>query len=193
MNRGILILAGVLLFAGLGFAAFTVGSALRSHDLAGTELEDRPSVADVTLVSGDGRELSLGDFQGRYVLVFFGYSRCPDVCPITMSRLGTIYRELGEPDDLEVVMITVDPEHDSPQVIDDYAKGFHPDFVGLGGGEEQLHAAARRFYVGANHDGHGGILHTSPVMLVDRDGRYWRVYNDDSQRYLEDDLRALLG
>lgn len=104
-----------------------------------------------------------------------------------------MYRELDEPEGLEVVMVTVDPERDDPPTIDRYAKGFHPDFQGLGGDEESLAEAAGRFFVGHNHQADGLIAHNTQVLLVDRDGHFWRIYNEDSQRVLEQDLRTLLS
>ena len=181
---------GLLLAAGVG--AFLLGGALRGEpELNGTELENRPAVGDITLQSASG-EVRLADYAGKYLVVFFGYTNCPDVCPLTMSRLGSIYRSMGEPEEMQVVMITVDPERDGPEEIGRYAAGFHPRFVGLGGSEEALDDASERFYVGANDDGMGLVLHSTQVMLVDPDSRFWRIYNDDSQRYLEQDLRALL-
>ena len=178
----------------LGAAAYSLGVIARgSPDLHGTALETPVPVADVSLLAANGEEVRLGDYRGKHVLVFFGYTNCPDVCPLTMARLGTIYRGLDEPDDLEVVMITVDPERDTPRVIDDYASGFHPDFQGLGGSQEAVDAAAEHFFIGHRGDGKGEIIHGSQVLLVDPQGRFSRIYNDSSQVHLEADLRTLLG
>jgi protein SCO1/2 len=184
----------VLALVALGVAAYSLGVLARgAPELHGTELEQPAAVGDVTLEASGGERVSLAEYGGRYLLVFFGYSNCPDVCPLTMARLGSTYRALGEPEELQVVMVTVDPERDSPKVIDDFAKRFHPDFDGLGGSDELIADAAERFYIGYRHDGQGETIHGSQVLLVDRQSRLWRVYNDENQLYLEADLRMLLS
>jgi protein SCO1/2 len=186
-------LAALALLA-LGVAAYSLGVLARgAAELHGTELEQPPAVGDVDLVGGSGERVSLAEYGGRYLLVFFGYTNCPDVCPLTMARLGSTYRALGEPEGLQVVMVTVDPERDSPATVDAFAKRFHPDFDGLGGADEQIADAAERFYIGYRDDGQGETIHGSQVLLVDRQSRLWRVYNDENQLYLEADLRSLLS
>ena len=194
MNRVLQAALIIVLLMAAAVGAYSLGIVMRGEpELGGTELEGRPDVSDLALVGGDGSPVRLGDFAGRYLVVFFGYTNCPDVCPLTMSRLGSTYRSLGEPEGVQVVMITVDPERDTPEAIHRYASGFHPDFIGLGGSGEALDEAAARFYVGATGDPMGLIMHSTQVMLVDQRGGYWRVYSDDSQRYLEADLQALLA
>ncbi|HEX7004900.1 MAG TPA: SCO family protein [Trueperaceae bacterium] len=194
MRRPVIIAAAAVLLVALGVAAYSLGVIARgAPDLHGTAVEAAPSVADVSLVAAGGEPVNLGDYRGEHLLVFFGYTNCPDVCPLTMARLSTIYRDLGEPDDLQVVMITVDPDRDSPKVVDEYASSFHPAFQGLGGSEAALDAAAERFYIGHHGDGHGVIMHSSQVLLVDPRGRFSRIYNEANQAYLEADLRSLLG
>jgi protein SCO1/2 len=184
----------VLALVALGVAAYSLGVLARgAPELHGTELEQPPAVGDVILEGSGGERVSLAEYGGQYLLVFFGYTNCPDVCPLTMARLGSTYRALGEPEALQVVMVTVDPERDTPQVIDAFAKRFHPDFKGLGGSDELIAAAAERFYIGYRDDGRGETIHGSQVLLVDRQSRLWRVYNDENQRYLEADLRTLLS
>jgi protein SCO1/2 len=184
----------VLALVALGVAAYSLGVLVRgAPGLHGTELEPPAAIGDVTLEAASGDAVRLADYGGRYLLLFFGYANCPDVCPLTMARLGSIYRALGEPEGLQVAMVTVDPARDTPALIDAYAKRFHPEFDGLGGSPEQIAAAAERFYVGYRDDGQGETIHSSQVLLMDRGSRFWRVYNDESQSYLEADLRALLS
>lgn len=162
-------------------------------ELHGTALEHPPTVSDVSLVAPGGEQVQLGDYRGKHLLVFFGFTNCPDICPMTMARLSRIYEALGTPEDLQVVMVTVDPANDTPEIIHDYAQGFHPAFDGLGGPQEALDAAAARFYIGHGQGGQGEIIHGSQVLLVDPQGRLSRVYNDEMQMYLEADLATLLS
>ena len=91
----------------------------------GTALDNPVQVGDFTLTSASG-EAVLSDWRGKYLLVFFGFTRCPDVCPLTLGRLAKTYRDLGEPEDVQVVMVSFDPETDTPARLERYLEGFHP-------------------------------------------------------------------
>jgi protein SCO1 len=185
-------LAVLLVLAGAG--AYTLGTRLApAPELAGTALQNPPLVGEAVLIDPEGREVTLVEVGGgaRVTLVFFGFTRCPDVCPITLARLAKVYRDLGEPDDVQVVMITVDPEHDTPDVVGRYAAAFHPSFVGLSGSNAQVAVAARSFYVGYADVGGGQFTHTEVVAVVDRDGRLRYVYGNDKVPRLETDLERL--
>jgi len=186
------VLVALLVAAGAG--AYTLGTRLApAPELAGTELQNPPPVGEAVLLDPDGREVTLLEAAGgaRVTLVFFGFTRCPDVCPITMARLAKIYRDVGEPDDVQVLMITVDPAHDTPDVVGRYAAQFHPSFVGLSGSNAQVAVAARSFYVGYADIGGGQFTHTEVVAVVDRDGRLRYVYGNDKVPRLEADLEGL--
>lgn len=182
----------LLVAAGLG--AYLLGTRLSpGPEPAGTALRNPPVVGDAVLVAADGRETTLREVAGdaRVTLVFFGFTRCPDVCPITMARLAKVYRDVGEPDDVRVVMITVDPAHDTPEVVGRYAASFHPTFVGLSGSNTQVAVAARSFFVGYADVGGGQFTHTEVVAVVDREGRLRYVYGNDKVPRLEVDLARL--
>ena len=184
----------VVLLAFSGVAAYWLGTRLApGPEPAGTALRDPPIVGNAVLVDPSGRETTIREAAGgaRVTLVFFGFTRCPDVCPITMARLAKLYRDVGEPDDVQVLMITVDPEHDTPEVIGRYAASFHPAFVGLSGSNAQVAVAARGFYVGFADVGGGQFTHTDVVAVVDREGRLRYVYGNDRVPRLEGDLARL--
>lgn len=183
-------LGAILALAGV--AAYALGVFARpAPELAGTPLQNPPSAADVELVNAAGETVQLGDFDGGMQLLFFGFTRCPDVCPLTLSRLAGIYRAAGEPEDVRVVMVTVDPRHDTPEIVQRYAAGFHPSFVGLSGSSEQVAQAAKRFYIGVNGATTGELQHTDMVVVVDGEGRFRWVYSQSDLRHLERDLPAL--
>jgi len=185
-------LAVLLVLAGAG--AYMLGTRLApGPELAGTALQNPPVVGDAVLLDPSGREVTLREVAdgARITLVFFGFTRCPDVCPITMARLAKVYRDVGEPDDVQVVMITVDPENDTPDVVGRYAAAFHPAFVGLSGSNAQVAVAARSFYVGYADVGGGQFTHTEVVAVVDREGRLRYVYGNDKVPRLEVDLDRL--
>lgn len=178
-----------------GASAFFIGkfvSAMRTPAFAGIEVEARPLVNDHQLVLHTGQDVAVKDvFTSDVNLIFFGFTRCPDVCPFTMARLGTIYEDLDEPSNLNVVMITVDPGHDTPEVLGAYVRAFNEHFVGLTGPNSAIAGIARDFFVG-----YGGIdaniTHTEAVAVVDKHGRLRYIYANDKVASLASDLPGLL-
>lgn len=186
-----LLFAVVLLAAGVG--AFALGGLLRPKPApAGTELNNPVDVTGLDLVDQHGSTVDLaGDFAGDVTLVFFGFTRCPDVCPLTMARLEKAYVDAGEPADLKVVMVSVDPEFDTPEVLGAYLSRFHTDFVGLTGSSSQVAAAARAFFAGYSGSD-ANIAHTDAVAVVDRRGKLRYVYTADAVVSIGADLSGLL-
>ncbi len=160
--------------------------------LAGTELNNPVPVSGLQLVNHRGEKVDLAaDFGGEVTLVFFGYTRCPDVCPLTMARLAQAYEGLERTDGLKVVMVTVDPGHDTPEVLGEYVERFHPDFVGLTGSNNQIAEAAKTFFVG-----YAGaaptVAHTDMVMVLDRAGNMRYMYGTEAVINIGEDLPGLL-
>ena len=181
---------GAVLAAGV--AAYALGVWARpAPELAGTPLQNAPDVHDLELIRATGDVVALGDFEGEMQFLFFGFTRCPDVCPLTMSKLAAFYRDAGEPSDLRVVMVTVDPAHDTAEMVQRYASGFHPDFLGLSGTAEQIAEAAKRFYIGVHEAAPGDIQHTDMVVVVDADGRFRWVFGQEDLATLARDLDEL--
>lgn len=194
MKRIALIIAGLAAIAALGYGAFSLGRALRpAPQLGGTPLQNPVEVGDLSLVNYRGERVQLRDFSAPIKLVFFGFTRCPDVCPLTMSRLANIYRDLGEPEEIQVLLITVDPEFDTPEVAHRYASAFHPSFVGLSGDNSAIARAAQSFFVGYQSLGEGNLTHTDAVFVVDGHNRFHRIYSQQNLRFLGADLAAMLG
>lgn len=196
MPKPVRLLLLVAALVAAGAAAFLAGRALAPPpERIATVLENPQDVSDLALTNvTDDRRVVLGDLvaQSDWTLVFFGFVDCPDVCPLTMSRLAETYRALGEPSDLQVVMITVDPERDTGTRLANYVRGFHPAFVGLGGSSQDVAAAARRFFVGYSGSGLD-IVHTEAVGLVDDRGRLRAVYGSSKVGGIGDDLVDLLA
>lgn len=161
-----------------GVSAYVAGTMLAPRPARiATVLQTPRDASDLALIDGSDRVVTLGSraADARWTVVFFGFLACPDVCPLTMARLAEGYRDLGEPNDLQVVMITVDPVSDPPAAVDAYARAFHPDFRGFGGDSAAIAAAAARFFVGYAGEG-STIVHTDALLLVDRDGVFRAVY-----------------
>ncbi|MFO0152323.1 MAG: SCO family protein [Burkholderiales bacterium] len=99
-----------------------------------------------TLTDHTGKTRSLSDYQGKVVLIFFGFTQCPDVCPTTLAELSEVMKKLGSgADRVQVFFITVDPERDTQTVLGQYVPAFDPRFVGLTGSVEQIAAVAKDF------------------------------------------------
>ncbi len=188
------IVIGVALLL-VGVAAYGLGVALRPPpELAGTALQNPPSMVDLRLVRGDGAEVRLGDaLGGTTTLVFFGFTRCPDVCPLTMARLARLYEAMGRPADLQVAMITVDPEHDVPELLEAYVTAFDEDFLAFSGSNAQIATAARAFYVGYAGIGTEAFTHTDVVAVLDKRGSLRYVYSQSNLARLPADLPNILA
>jgi len=102
----------------------------------------------LSLTDAEGRPRTLADFNGKYVVVFFGFTQCPDVCPGTLAELAQVKKALGpDGDKVQGVFVTVDPERDTAEVLKGYVTAFDPSFVALRGTPEQIAATAKDFKV----------------------------------------------
>ncbi|HNQ98531.1 MAG TPA: SCO family protein [Trueperaceae bacterium] len=193
MSRTVKVLWIVAALAVVGAAAYYWGAVRpRPAALAGTMLQNPVPVTGLRLIDTAGHEVDLADdFAGSVTLVFFGYTRCPDVCPLTMARLTRAYEILGAPTGLKVVMVSVDPGHDTPEVMAEYLSRYHPDFVGLTGSNSQVAEAARTFFVGYAGSG-ATVAHTDVVGVLDRHGSLRYIYGQDVVVKLGDDIPELL-
>jgi protein SCO1 len=132
-----------------------------------------------TLMASDGTTVTDRTYRGKWLLVFFGYASCPDICPTTLFEIATALQKLG-PDaaKLQPIFITVDPQRDTPQVLEDYTRSFDQRIVGLTGSRDQIAAAAQEY--GAYHvrrqtglaDEDYVIAHSSYIYLMNPLGQF---------------------
>ena len=154
---------------------------------------------DFALPDADGRTRSIQEFAGKAVVVFFGYTQCPDVCPTTLGEIAQAKKLLGaDGDKVQGVLITVDPERDTPEILKAYVGNFGPDFVALRGTPEQTAAVAKDFkvyYKKSETKKPGSYLmdHSAASYIYDPQGRL-RLYSryGSGPQALADDLRLLL-
>ena len=133
---------------------------------------------DFALTNVAGETVHLSDFAGKIVLLYFGYSFCPDVCPTTLSDLSLVQRKLDDGGEkIQVLMVSVDPERDTPDKLAEFVQHFHPTFIGLSGSKEEIDAAAEGY--GVFYEKHEGteatgylIDHTARVFVIEPDGSY---------------------
>lgn len=130
-------------------------------DAGGIEIAvNRDATGSFALVAHTGKRVTERDFGGRFLLVYFGYTSCPDVCPTDLLAIGEAIKQLGEAGKrVQPLFVTVDPERDSAEVLARYVTHFHPRFFGLTGTPEEVAIAAQNF----------GAIH---VKAVGREGRY---------------------
>jgi protein SCO1/2 len=152
-----------------------------------------------TLVDENGRTITDQDFRGKWLLVYFGYTYCPDVCPTSLARNGEAVELLGDKGEQVVPMlISVDPERDTPEKLKDYVHAFHPRMVGLTGTPDQIAKVGREyrvFYmkVEPGEDGTYLVDHSSLTYLIGPDGRFVQVFGHQaSPQEVADSLKKLL-
>ena len=152
---------------------------------------------DFQLTGHDGKAYTLESFKDKIVWIYFGYTFCPDVCPMTLSNFKTLYKKLGEKaENVQVLFITVDPERDTPELLENYMSFFHPTFLGLYGDAKQTRALAAKFavqYYATKSEKYTLISHTNRVFLLDKN-RVVRSLGSASDSYeqLAAETRMLL-
>ena len=174
----ILLLSAVLLWLLLAWEPVPIGST--SHEPL--ELAARPSGGDFELISSGG-PVSLSDLEGQVVLLYFGYTACPDICPTNLAIMALALRELDqdELDQVQVLFVSVDPERDTPARVAEYASYFHPSMVGLTGSPQALAAAAKRYGAAYQRSDLGDsamgymVDHSAYTYVIDPSGRLVEV------------------
>jgi protein SCO1/2 len=143
----------------------------------GIDITGADYARELALTDPDGRRRSLAEFKGRVVVVFFGFTHCPDVCPTTMAELALVKQQLGaDGQRLQGVFVTVDPQRDTPELLKAYVTNFDPGFVALRGTPEETLAVAKHFKVffakvPGKTEGSYTIDHTAGAYLFDPEGR----------------------
>jgi protein SCO1/2 len=191
MKRRSLLVASAALIAACGENK----PQFKAVDLTGADY-----AKDFSLPDASGKMRSLQDFRGKAVVVFFGYTQCPDVCPTTMAEIAQARKILGpDGDKVQGVFITVDPERDTPEVLRAYMANFDPSFVALRGTPEQTAAIAKDFKVyfkkvDGKSAGNYTMDHSAASFVYDAQGRLrlYTRYGTGSQA-LADDLKLLLA
>lgn len=155
---------------------------------------------ELALPDPEGRVRTLAEFKGRVLVVFFGFTQCPDVCPTTLGELAAAKRALGaDGERVQGIFVTVDPARDTPEVMRAYVAAFDPSFVGLRGTEEQTRATAKAFKIyynkveGRTPDSYS-IDHTAGAYVFDAQGRV-RLFtrHGGGTEALVSDLKRLLA
>jgi protein SCO1/2 len=168
----------------------------------GTPLVPAAPLPEFSLVADNGAPFTRADLEGQWTLMFFGFTHCPAVCPGTMTLLADVRKRLGDlPAGAQprVVLVSVDPERDTPEVMGDYVRAFDPSFRGVTGSVEAIDAFAARMGIAHRKVPMGGedymIDHTAVVVLIDPEVRRTAIFSPplEAQAIASDLRRALTG
>lgn len=197
----------IALFALVGALAATI--LLKKHyketGAQAAAVTEAPAIGgDFRLTNQRDETVTLETNKGKYQLVFFGFTHCPDICPVTLTAITEAFNQMGDKSaNFVPVLITVDPERDTPAVLAEYSKAFHPTLIALTGPREEIERVSKEFGVysakvepehkehqhasmdhGSHSDaGHGGaynVDHTGLVYLLDRKGDYLSHFSQDT-------------
>ncbi|VVD81070.1 cytochrome c oxidase assembly protein [Pandoraea morbifera] len=193
-RRALLLLGLTVLLAACG----KEGPTFQSLDITG----NKEFAQDFSLQDPQGKTRTLADYKGRAVVMFFGYTHCPDVCPTTMAELNQVMQKLGPEDAkrVQVIFVTVDPQRDTPELMGQYVPAFNPAFVGLRPADDAaLKALTKSFRVVVNKvEGstptNYTIDHTAGIYVFDPKGQL-RLFMrpDESVDAMAKDLKTLLS
>lgn len=189
----------ILILAIATILGLTVGVYfLRPHTFHGTVIQSPEPSHNFTLTGVNG-DVSLSDFRGKIVLIYFGYTFCPDICPGTLGNVAQALRDMGaKAEDVQLIMVSLDPERDTPEKLAEYMNHFHPSFIGITGTKEQLDEVASLYGIyyqkneGSNVTGYL-IDHTATLLVLDREGYLKLVFPYGvTAQDIADDLKYML-
>ena len=175
-------------------------SCQKSEDFKGIKTPENTITKNIKLIDHNGKQFTLSDYKGKVVLVFFGFTHCPDVCPMTLHTFKKIKQELKTEGKVKFVYITVDPNRDTNERLKESLENFGSDFIGLTGSKEVLDSTYAAYGVFSEKiempESALGytISHTSRIFVIDRNGNWRLLIPYDSP--LEDilhDIRLLLN
>jgi len=186
-------------------AMVLVGAALASCDggpklhFNAVDVTGSPIGGPLELADASGKPRKLADFRGKVVIVDFGYTQCPDVCPTTLADINSALKKLGpDASRVQVLFVTVDPKRDKPELLREYLAAFNPDFIGLWGDEAATRKAENDFKVYAQErpgrtPGTYTVDHSAQSFVFDREGRIRLVIGNGARPdAMAADLKQLL-
>jgi protein SCO1/2 len=191
------------LLALLAFAVLLAGcDKVKERPVAfqNTDLTGLDYARDFALTDHNGKPRTIADFKGKVVVMFFGYTQCPDVCPTTMVEMANVVKELGPAGkDVQVLFVTIDPERDKPALLAQYVPAFNPTFLGLYGDATATARTAKEFKVyyakvpGSTPENYS-MDHTAGSYVFDRNGKI-RLFlrHGKGAASIVPDLRQLLS
>lgn len=166
-------------------------AACGSHTFSGTAYNPVIAAPEIEGTSGDGAAFRLSDLRDKVVLVFFGYTNCPDICPMTLGDMKQVQTQLGDKaKDVAFVLVSLDPDRDTPERLNAYTSAFSPDFIGVQVAEEDLEGedgvkaafgvfSEKRILSETNPENYA-VDHTGWTYVIDREGNLREVFSTDA-------------
>jgi protein SCO1/2 len=165
-----------------------------------TNITGHMPALDFRLTDDHDKPVTAADYRGKVVLLYFGYTHCPDVCPLTLAHLHVVMQRLGPlADGARILFVSVDPARDTPAIMHAYVNAFDPRAVGLTGTPSNVEALVKRYRASFSReagavDGNYEVSHSSAIYVFDRDGNARVLATPDaSQNDLVHDLKLLLA
>lgn len=181
MNKKTFLIIGVMvgfMALGAGVGIYTAQQQTRPGEIAGLLWPNPKQIHDFETIDEDGRKFGLKQLEGKWSFVFFGYTNCPDVCPITLSVMNGVKEQLNEDEkrETQMIFVSIDPERDTQEKLAQYVHYFNESFIGLGGSSEQIQSLTSQIgvmYFRGEESAEGDYLmdHTSSIFLIDPDMR----------------------
>lgn len=194
------LLVGLISFLVIGVVAAGVLLFSKPVSFRGTTYtQPYPVAQEIELTRADGSSFRLSEMRGKVVMLFFGYTSCPDVCPTTLAEFKQSLEKLGgKSDQVQVLFVTVDPQRDTPPRVQEYVDHFNPKFIGLSGSETELvkiwnnYGVFREIVEGTSAAGYL-VNHTARVTLIDQQGNLRVSFGFDTPvKDIVHDLKLLL-
>ena len=184
------VVTGILLAVIVAVGAAVISTRL-PHTFNGSVINPPAPAADFTLTDQHGRPFTLSSLQGKYVLLYFGYSHCTNECPAAMALMTQARRELGsQANNLQVVFVATDPPRDTPQAMAAFVDRFEPSFVGATGTKDELSAVWAKYGVTVED---GGETHSSYMYLINPAGNMVMTYSQPiTAEQISADLKVLM-
>jgi protein SCO1/2 len=188
-----------LKFVFLLMLAFTLQACSKPPEWHGSDISGMLPDLEFDLIGPEGDPINASSLRGKPVLLFFGFTNCPDVCPTTLTQLSVAVKKLGpQSDDVQILLVSVDPERDTPEVMKNYTAAFGPWLLGLTGEEDVLEALRKSYGVYAameSSDSKGtyNVMHSTAVFAFDSEGHVRLLISDvNNADAVASDLRQLI-
>lgn len=167
----------------------------QTYEFKGTTYNPPEAAAEIQGELGGGQRFRLSDLKGDVVVIFFGYTNCPDICPLTLAEINKVYEQLGaKAAHLKTVFVSIDPERDGPEKMEAYVHAFNPDFYGVYISPDALKQVEADYYVVAQKEAVNGdsyfMAHTGWLYIIDRQGNLRVLHSAESSAA---DLAADIG
>ncbi len=192
-----MLLWALIALALIGVAALLIVPRIRNAAHPETATATKAKLGGAfTLIDGKGQPFSSEKLAGKPYAIYFGFTRCGDICPTTLQRLARLRKEAGREDALNIVFVTIDPTHDGPAQVGQYATAFTAPIIGLTGTPAEIDAVKKQFGIYAEASPHSApgeeMMHTATVLLFDRFGQLaGTITKDESDQSAVDSMKAL--